>query len=431
MNFVIIGGSAAGLSACESIRELDKKGDITLISDEKEPLYSRCLLTYLISGKLDKDRIKFKNGDFYKENKIEAIHGVKAVSLDVKIKTVTLDNSKTVKYDKLLIATGASPKKLNIAGEEKRGVFDLRNIEDAKKIMSALDKVETIAILGGGLIGLRDAYALRLRGKKVKVFVKSPQVLSQMLDKDAADIIESRLTANGIEIIKGVAATGINGKDSVSGITLEGKKEIPCQMVIVGKGVTPNTDIVKGTGIDVKEGIVINGQAQTSAKDVYAAGDVAEAMDIITGSYRVNAIWPVAVEQGRIAGLNMAGKKAVYDGSSMMNSVDFYDLATISIGITKPKEAGFEELVHIDNAKGIYKKIVIKDNIICGAILVNEVGNAGVYGILIKKRIDISSVKDILLSRNFDYAKILSIVNRLPDKFDSEEFKESVITFNA
>lgn len=427
--YVIIGGSAAGISACEGVREADKKGTITLISDEALPLYSRCLLTYLIAGKIDKDGIRFKNADFYKANNIELIQNQKAVEIDIKAGEVKLSGGKSVKFDKLLIATGGSPKKVGIPGEDKKGVFSLRNIKDADGIISMLDGVKTAVILGGGLIGLRDAYALRLKGKSVKVIVKSPQILSQMLDKDAADIIETKLASEGIEIMKGLQASEITGKDIVSGIALDNGKKISCELVIIGKGVAPNTDLAKAAKIKVASGIVVNEYMQSSEKNIYASGDVAEAIDITRNEARVNAIWPVAVEQGKIAGLNMAGKKTQYEGSSMMNATDFFGLATISIGVTKPKGSGYEELTRVDTKHNVYKKIVLKNNVICGLILINKVQNAGVYGVLIKKKVDVSSLKDQLLDYNFDYAKILPLVKGLGDKFKDAEFKDTIITF--
>ncbi|MBL7068676.1 MAG: NAD(P)/FAD-dependent oxidoreductase [Candidatus Omnitrophica bacterium] len=427
-SYVIIGGSAAGISCCEAIRDVDEKGPITLISDEKASLYSRCLLTYLIGGKIDKERLLFKDKDFYKTKNIEALHGVKAVSIDIKKKEIDLDNKKSVKFDKLLIATGASSKRLNIPGGDKKGVFGLRDIIDAEGIMSMLDNVDTAVILGGGLIGLRDAYALKLRGKKVKVIVKSPQVLSQIVDKDAAFIIEKKLAQEGIEVMKGLAATRIDGNDSVTGVTLDDKSKLSCQMVIIGKGVQPNRGLADGTGIKVEDGIIVDNRLQTSVKDIYAAGDVAQAPDITTGGLKINAVWPVAIEQGKIAGLNMAGRDTVYDGSNMMNSTDFFGLAVISIGITKPKESVYEELKYSDRETNTYKKVVLRDNIICGAVLVNKVVNAGVYGVLIAKKVDCTPIKDILLSDNFDYAKILPIVKGFPDKFNKPEFKETVMS---
>jgi len=428
VRYVIIGGSAAGINCCEVIRDIDKKGSITLISEEKTSLYSRCLLTYLIGGKINKERLLFKDKDFYKTRNIETLHGIRAVSINTETKEVGLDNKKSAKFDTLLIATGASPKRLDIPGEDKKGVFGLRSLKDAEGIISMLDSVDTAVILGGGLIGLRDAYALRLRGKKVKVIVKSPQILSQMVDKEAASIIEKKLAKEGVEVMKGLAATRINGNDSVGGVTLDDKSELPCQMVIIGKGVQANTGLAAGAGIKIKDGIIVDNRLQTSQKDIYAAGDVAEAVDAITGSKKINAIWPVAAEQGKVAALNMAGRDTTYDGSSMMNSTDFFGLATISIGITKPKGPGYEELKYMDKRRDIYKKVVLKDNIICGTVLVKRIANAGVYGALIAKRIDVSPIKNVLLSDNFDYAKILPIVKEFSDKFNAREFNETIIS---
>ena len=426
--YVIIGGSAAGISSCEAIRENDKKGKITLISDEKLALYSRCLLTYYIAGKIGREKILFKNNDFYSTHAVDAMHGVKAASIDVKKKIVSLGDGKTVPYGKLLIATGSSSKKIGIPGEDKKGVFGLRNIDDADGIVSCIDKVDTAVILGGGLIGLRDAYALRLKGKKVKIIVKSPYILSQMLDKDAADILEARLTEEGIEIMKGLDAKEITGSGSVSGVTLDNGTRLSCQLVIVGKGVAPNTDIAKTAGVKIEDGIIADNHLLTSIKDIYAAGDVAQTRDIATGSPKINAIWPAAVEQGRSAGRNMSDKECAYDGSGMMNSIDFFGLSTISIGLTKTKDPRCEELVSIDKDKKIYKKVIIRDNILLGAILVNKVANAGVYGIMIRKGIDVSSLKEKLLSDNFDYAKILPLVKKNPDKFSADEFRETAMT---
>jgi len=410
MNYVIIGASAAGLTSAETIREIDGSSKITVVSDEAEQLYSRCLLTYLISGKIKEDGLKFKEADFFKKNNIDIITANGAESIDPKKKEVLLKDKKRIKFDKLLIATGASPKKLGIPGEDLKGVFGLRTIKDAEGIISMLDNVKNVAISGGGLIGLRDAYALKARGKKVTVIVKSPQVLSQMLDKEGADILEKKLTANGIQIKKGVAALEITGKNKVEGIVLDNKEKLPCELVIVGKGVVPNTALLEGTNIKVDKGIIVDDNLRTTHTDIYAAGDVAATQDIAKGNLALNAIWPVAVEQGKVAGLNMAGKKTQYDGSLGMNSVDFFDWPAISIGITKPKEKGFEELKAVDAGNSVYKKIILKDDIIKGMVFIGKVDNAGVIGILIKKKVNVSDVKHLLLKDGFDYAKILPLM---------------------
>lgn len=427
MKYVIIGGSAAGIAAAEKIRENDTKSSVTLVSDEQLALYSRCLLTYLIAGAIDEAKLLFKSKDFFKENDIKAILGKKATSIDIKGKSVATEGGSKIPYDKLLIATGASPKMVDVPGVDKKGVFTIRKIDDARGIIKLIEKVKNIVVLGGGLIGLRDAYALNLKGKKITVIVKSPQVLSQMVDKDAADIIASRLEKNGIKIMTGVAASEIFGKENVEGILLDNGEKISCELVVIGKGVKPNAELAVSCGLKVKEGITVDEYLKTSDENIFAAGDVAETYDLARDERRINGLWPSAVEQGEIAGLNMAGKKRIYEGSLSMNSVDFFGLASISMGVTKPKETGFEVLTSA--GEDAYRKIVLKENRIVGAVFVGDVNPAGVINMLIRRKIDISSVKDTLLDSAFNYAKIMPLVKRFHYKFKEEEYKDTVITF--
>ena len=427
MNYVIIGGSAAGVTAAETIRKNNKKSSITLISDEAFGLYSRCLLTYFIAGSIDESKLCFKDKDFYKDNNMKTYLGKKAVSIDAKKKSVSLENGTKVSYDKLLLATGATPKSVDIPGVEKIGVFTIRKINDAHAIMELLGKVKKIAVLGGGLIGLRDAYALRQREKEVVVVVKSPQVLSQMVDTDAARIIASLLEKNGIEIMTDVTAKEILGKEHVKGILLDNGRKLECQLVIIGKGVKPNTELAGKCGIKVENGIVVDKFLQTSDKNIFAAGDVAETYDIARDTKRINALWPCAVEQGEIAGLNMLGKGVIYDGSLSMNSIDFFGLGCISMGITKPKEKEYEIISR--TGESLYKKFVLKENRIIGMVLVGDIRPAGIISALIKNKIDVSGIKHILLNDNFDYAKIMPLVKEFGDKFKAEEYKDTVISY--
>lgn len=426
--YVIIGGSAAGIAAAETIKKHDKKSSITVVSDEKFPLYSRCLLTYLIAGTIDESKLYFKDKDFYKKNDIKTYLGKKALSIDRKKKSVSLEGGTKISYDRLLIATGATPKSVDVAGADKKGVYTLRNIGDARAIMKSLDRVKEVAVLGGGLIGLRDAYALSLNGKGVTVVVKSPHVLSQMLDKDAAHIIARLLKKNGIKIMTGVAAKEIMGKESPEEILLDNGEKFKCELVIIGKGVKPNTEIVSSSGIKVEDGIVVDKFLRTSDENIFASGDVAETYDIARDAKRINALWPCAVEQGEIAGLNMAGEKMLYEGSLSMNSIDFFGLPSISMGITKlKKEERYQIITKIK--ENTYKKFVLRDNRIVGMVLVGDIRPAGIINRLIRNKIDISNIKDMLLDDNFNYAKIMPLVKEFKDKFKQEEFQDTVITY--
>lgn len=427
MKYVIIGGSAAGISCAETLRKHDKRSSITLISEEKFPLYSRCLLTYLLAGSINEDMLYFKSRDFYERNNINAYLGKKTVSIDRPGKKVGLDDGSYIVYDKLLLATGASAKMVDMPGKDKKGVFTLRNIDDARAIIKSLEKSKKIAVLGGGLIGMRDAYALSKRGKEVTVLVTSPQILSQVLDEKAADIIEGIFKKNGVEILTGKSAAEILGDNNASGILLSDGKKIDCQMIIVGKGVRPNTELAASSGLDINKGIVVDEFLRAADENIFAAGDVAETYDISSGQRRINALWPCAVEQGEKAALNMMDKKISYRGSLSMNSADFFGVACISMGITKPKSGEYETLSKQET--DAYKKIVIKDNKIVGAVFTGNVKPAGTVNMLIRSAIDISRVKDRLLDEEFSYATVMPLIKQFEEKFKSREYKDTIITY--
>jgi NAD(P)H-nitrite reductase large subunit len=309
MRYVIIGGSAAGISAVEAIRSVDRTSPIELFSNEGTPFYSRVLLSYYIAGAISKEELHFRPLEFFTENKVTAHLGQRVQSVLPDSKLIRTEDGKEYPFDKLLIATGSSPKILDIPGKDKKGVIVMRTIEHAQQIIDRLEGIKTACVLGGGLIGLRTGYALSLRGVKVKIIVKSSHVLSQMLDREAGEMIEARMREHGIEVRTGRDAVEILGKESVEGVTLDNGERINCQLVVIGKGVQPNVDCVSSTSIKVNEGIIADETMRTRAPDIYVAGDVAETYDISGETMGINAIWPCAFEQGRVAGLNMAGRK--------------------------------------------------------------------------------------------------------------------------
>lgn len=416
---LIIGNSAAGISCAEVIRKNDKEAKITIISKENYPCYSRCLISYFLSGDIPEQKLLYRNEEFFKENNIELILGQEIERIDIKKKqaVVVKDSESSEKgklkfdYDYLVLANGASSKMPDIKGIGKRGVFAFRTIDDAKNIMAILPVADTACVLGGGLIGLKAAYALKKRGLDVKVIVKSKQVLSQVLDYEAAEFFKNLLNEKGIEIVTGSDVKEILGNGDVKAIKLDSGKVIACQIVVVGKGVSPNIKLIKETPITFNEGILTNEYMQTSVKDIYAAGDVCETYDIATGETTINALWPNAVEQGKVAGENICGNKIKYPGSLGMNSVEFFDLPVISMGITRPPE-GFETRYKSDTKNNAYRKVVVKDNRLVGAILLGKIENSGVYLNLIREKTDISLIKDLLLESNFSYPATIEVLNK-------------------
>ncbi|MFH0912780.1 MAG: FAD-dependent oxidoreductase [Candidatus Omnitrophota bacterium] len=410
--FVIIGNSAAGISAVEAIRQKDKESKIIILSDEDYPAYCRCLISYYLAGDVKEEKILYRPESFYQENNVELLLNKKVLRVDPKKNRITLEDKTQFNYDALLIATGASPKFPELKGIKKKGAFGFRTIKDTKDIAGLLPVTKAACVLGGGLIGLKAAYALKKKNVDVKVVIRSEQVLSQMLDFQAAGFVQRRLEENGIEIILGQDVTEIIGNGDIKAVKLDSGKALESSLVVVGKGVSPNTDLIKETEIKFNDGILVNNLMQTNIPNIYTAGDVCESFDLTLGQHAVNALWPVAVEQGKVAGANMVGEDLNYHGSLGMNSIEFFGLPVVSLGIYKVKEgdAAFEELKLCDTKATIYKKIILKDNFIVGAIFVGDIKNSGVFLSSIRQRLDVSSFKDRLLRDNFGYHDIMDLV---------------------
>jgi nitrite reductase (NADH) large subunit len=417
--YLIIGNSAAGLAAVEAIRKIDKRSEITVVSDEDYPSYCRCLISYYLAGDVKEKNIIYRPDDFYKTNSIRLLVNKKVTKVGSKRCEAYFDDlgqprrltKGCIGFDSLLIATGASPKFPPIKGIRTKGVFGFRTITDAKAIEACLPKTKRAVVLGGGLIGLKAAYAISKIGIKVSVIIKSKQVLSQVLDFDGAGYVQKRLEEHGIEILTGMDIAEIIGGDAVKGVRLDDGKTIDTGLVLACKGVSPNIGLVEGADIKTAEGIMADNHLATNVRNVYAAGDVCETLDMALGAPSVNALWPVAVEQGKVAGANMAGEAVKYDGSVGMNSLEFFGLPTVSLGIYKVESGkGLEEIKASNPGSSIYRKVVLRGNHLVGAVLVGDIRQSGLFLKLIRGKIDVSLFKDKLMESSFNYPDLIDIV---------------------
>jgi len=403
--YLIIGNSVAGINCISGIREIDKNGSIVVVSDENVYNYSRPLISYFLGGRLGEDAISFKGEDFYKDNKVELMNGIRAEKIDVDRKEVITSRG-TIEFNKLLISTGGKPVIPSIDGyaEDIEGIFTFTNLSDAKRLDGYIKRknIKKGVILGGGLIGLKCAEGLIERGIQVSIVEMSDRLLSMTLDKDASLFIE--------EMLKNKKQCDVLTKETVnrimcdgkllSGVTLSSGKNIHTELLIIAAGVRPDITLVKDTFIKYNRGILVDEHMRTSVPFIYAAGDVAEGKDMITGNNSVIAIWPVAAKQGKVAGMNMAGSDIIYDGLFPMNAVDIVGVPVISFGITNPSETDGYEIVK-ERRENIYKKIVLKDNRIVGCIFLGRIERSGIFQGLIKYKIDVSRFKDELLSDDF------------------------------
>ncbi|HLP61612.1 MAG TPA: FAD-dependent oxidoreductase [Candidatus Deferrimicrobium sp.] len=413
MNILIIGNSAASTAAIESIRKHDRQSSIIQLSDEAQPLYSRCLLTYYLSDSIDREKLWYREEGFHKKMAVD-LHtgpGFRVIALNTDRQQVTCENGRTFNYDRLLLAVGSSAK-LPADIPRDKGIFVLRNLADVEAIKQYIRdaKIKRAVISGGGLIGVKTAVALRECGLDTTIVVSSQQVLSQALDYHAAQVINKKLRENNIEILMPVNITEIISQDSrLRGVKINQGQVLDCDLLVVAKGVKPNIELAQAAGISVRRGIITNSFMQTNYENIFAAGDVAEAYDIAIEDHTINALWTSAFQQGRIAGLNMAGQKTGYNDAVGLNSFNVCDISIISIGLTSPKdESGYTILTLNQLERNVYKKIVIdKNNHIKGIILLGKIANAGVLLSLIQRKVDVFEFKDELLSDEFNYGTLL------------------------
>jgi len=410
--YLIIGNSAAGIAAIESIRALDASSRITVISDEDYPAYCRCLISYYLAGDVKEDAILYRPESFYKENNVELLINKKVSRVDPKKNRVICEDKSQFNYDSLLIATGAHPRLPEIKGIKKKGVFLLRTIKDAKDIQDQLLINPAVCVIGGGLVGLRAAYALKKRKIDVKVVIKSKQVLSQMLDEKGAGIVQKRLEVNGVDMYMGQDVVEIIGEGDIRAVKLDSGRAFECSLIVVGRGVEPNIDVAKDTEIKIDKGICVDNRMQTSVANVFSAGDVCESFDLTLGRPSMNTLWAIAVEQGEVAGANMAGVGTVYGGSLAMNTTDFFGLPVLSLGKhnVTGDDRDCEELSVIDDKRSLYKKVILKDNRVVGSVLIGDIKSGGVLLRLIREKLDVSGFKDRLLQEDFGYPDILDMV---------------------
>lgn len=406
MNYVIIGNSVAAVGAVRGIRNIDPKGNITVISRERHTAYGRPLISYLLGGLVTEKRMPYLPEGFYEQHRVNLLLNSEVVALDGPGKQVKLAGGETVPYDRLLIATGGDPFIPPIVGlSDKEKVFTFTTWDDAAKLKGLAADIDRVVVIGGGLIGLKAAEGLHLLGKNVTIVELADRILSAAFDRPAGRIVARKMKANGIDVITEDTVVRVEGEGAeITGVTLKSGDFITCDTVIVAIGVRPAAGFLKGSKVEVNRGVVVNDAMETSVKGIFAAGDVTEARDFFSGQKNPMPIWPDAYIQGDIAGTNMAGGSKDYSGGLAMNSIEFFKVSTISMGITNPPDpAEYEVLTYLDMENYQYRKIVLQGNLLVGAVLVGNVERAGIFSGLIRERIEVTAFKDGLLAPDFGF----------------------------
>ena len=402
--YLIIGNSIAAIAGVEGIRSIDQHGEILLISSEPEHTYSRPLISYLLAGEIDEKSMFYRPAEFYEKNRVRALLGCEAVQVADESNTVFTAKKDQIRFEKLLIATGGAPIVPDIPGDRTDGVFTFLSWKDAAQIRKFIQnrKARNAVIVGAGLIGVKLMESLLALNLKVHVVELAGHALSMMVDENAAQLAHKKISGKGVNLYcNTTVAQVLTQYDVVSGVRLENGVRLDCDILIFAIGVRPNIAIVKNTGIKTDRGILVDERMQTSAPDIYAAGDVTQGYDFLLGENRIIPIFPNALRQGRIAGVNMAGGNQSFPGGMAMNSVNVFGLPIISVGFLHPPGPDCEVLSSLDAAKSTYKKIILRDNRIIGLILVNDIDRAGIYTGLIRSKLDVREICDKLMTNNF------------------------------
>lgn len=387
-NYVIIGGGIASLGCIDGIRSKDSEGKITLICGENAAPYARPLISYYLENKTDFEKMAYRSPEFYENNNVCIKYGVMAEKIDEG--EVVCDNGEHIPYDELLAAMGSSPFVPPIKGlETVEKQFTFMTEEDALSIEEAVCKDSRVLIVGAGLIGLKCAEGLKDRVGEITVCDLADTVLSSILDSECAEPVKAKLEENGIKLMLGDTAEEFSSNSArmKSGSTVE------FDVLVMAVGVRPNVSLLKEAGAEVGRGVITNDRMQTSLPHIYAAGDLAEALDISSGSKKIMAILPNAYLGGFCAGVNMAGGDEVFDNQIPMNSIGFFGYHIMSAG-------SYDGELYEEKDSSHIKKLYVKDNRLVGFILIGEVERAGIYTYLIRNSIPLDTIDFDLVKKN-------------------------------
>jgi NADPH-dependent 2,4-dienoyl-CoA reductase/sulfur reductase-like enzyme len=391
MQGVIIGNSAASLAAAEAFRRHDRASELTLVAAEPGPAYSRVLLPYYLRGTLARDRLFMRDRAFYDGLGAQARFGHAVTRVNDRERTLTLADGSGLAWDRLLVACGTRPVLPHVRDLSGPGIHTLWTLEDADRLAPELLPGRRVVFIGSGFVSLQAAWAACLRGLRVTVLEVMPRVLPKVLDERGSALLEQRMRDHGVDVRCAVGIERIErpaaGTRQASALRVVLSCEDPnvdADLVMVGAGVRPNLSFLQGTAVRVEaDGIPVDERMRTSAPDIYAAGDAALGPSVFGEAHTAHALWPTAVEQGHVAGANMAGHDLAYPGSLNMNVAEMFGLTVASMGrFLESGDPAEEAVVEQDPRGGRYVKLLFREGVPLGGVVLGSPEDLVVLAVL-------------------------------------------------
>ena len=401
VDYLIVGGGVAGVTAAETIRENDSQSSVAIISDENEPLYSRIQLPHYLRSEFGLGGVYLRKWENYQQKNIQIFASKTASALDTKSRILTLDDGQKLIFSKLLIASGSKLNTLSLLGSNLKGVHYLRTITDANSILESMKEAKTAVVVGGGFIGLEFAHTFTTNNLKTTFLILEPYFWQRMWDETSGKLVEKILRENGVECLVNEETASLVGNERVDKLITKSGKTISTQIVGVGIGVRSSLEYLVGTSVNLeKNAALVNEYLETNVENIWAAGDITKFRDVILNKAHQMGNWRNAFAQGRRVGLNMIGQKEPFKQISAY-TIKFFEATVSFVGDVFPRP----EMQVISRGSfdyNAYGRILLKDNRVIGATLINLPTERSAIQQLIENNIEITSAKEKLGDLNFD-----------------------------
>lgn len=388
-SILIVGGGIAGVTAAETVRAQAPDKSVLLVSEEPHPLYSRVLLRNYVAGSLPREKVFLRSAEWYQTNGIEYAAGVRVRMLDLEDRTAELSDGRSVRYSKLLLASGGYPRPWNVPGSDVPGVLRFQTLEDADRLKDALGTAKRAVVVGGGFIAMDFVQAFVRAGIPTTLLVLAKRFWEPLLDVESADLVHDVLRASGVAVHYNAEVTRVVGTERVEGVVLRDGTEYPCDVLGVGIGIAPDHGFVHGTGVEFGIGVKVNEYLETDRPEVLAAGDAADFWDVVVGARHRLGNWTNAVLQGRAAGRTLAGTRTAFRAVSAY-TIEYLGLPVAFIGDVHPHPRN-RDVIRGSRAIGSVGRFVLRDGRLVGATLLNRAAERMPIQSLILRGVDLTT----------------------------------------